>query len=62
MDSLFALQELHAGLDQEWPSSQFHCEKPKKKIILSNTSMKHNKPTPGAQFRMTITDIIDRNN
>ncbi len=26
MDSQSALQELHAGLDQEWLSSQFHCE------------------------------------
>jgi len=24
--SLFALQELHAELDREWLSSQFHCE------------------------------------
>lgn len=26
VDSQSALQELHAGLDQEWLSSQFHCE------------------------------------
>lgn len=25
-DSRSALRELHAGLDQEWLSFQFHCE------------------------------------